>query len=243
MRWRPGLSNQPMHSEVFASSGDASGAGVALALACDALSMEKQAKAADPLAEAGERKQILWIQDREAIRLSGRPYHHGLPSELRCRVVHVAAKTTQDALFALEEGVRCRDFAFVIGELVGNPRVLDFTASRRLSLTAEKHGVPLWLVRLDACADLSSARMRWRVRPAASFRSRWNSQAPGKSAWHAELFRARMHAPGEWILSNENGRNGQGKLGVERPNRQRSAISPDSCDLVRTTVGRSLAAL
>ena len=28
---------------------------------------------------------------------------------------------------------------------------------------AEKHGVPFWLVRLDARHDLGSARMRWRV--------------------------------------------------------------------------------
>ena len=50
--------------------------------------------------------------------------------------------------------MRCRDLAFVIGELAGNPKALDFTSSRRLSLAAEKHGVPLVLVRLDAGARL-----------------------------------------------------------------------------------------
>ena len=92
---------------------------------------------------------------RAALRLTGRPYRPGLPAALRGRVIHVAAATPEDALFALEEGLRCRELACVIGEIAGNPQALDFTASRRLSLAAERHGVPLFLVRLDAARDLS----------------------------------------------------------------------------------------
>jgi protein ImuA len=62
--------------------------------------------------------------------------------------------------------------------------------------------VPLYLVRLDARPDLSSARMRWNVASAPSPEARWNPQAPGTPAWHAELFRARGHRPGEWILGD-----------------------------------------
>ena len=58
----------------------------------------------------------------------------------------------------LEEGLRCRDLAFVVGEIAGNPKALGFTAARRFSLAVERHGVPLWLVRLDAERALSSAR-------------------------------------------------------------------------------------
>ena len=36
-RWRPGLAVQPFHSEIFAPATEASGAGLALALARDAL--------------------------------------------------------------------------------------------------------------------------------------------------------------------------------------------------------------
>ena len=93
----------------------------------------------------------LWVQDEAARRLAGRPYRPGCrpaaPPPDPCR-----RGEPEDALFALEEGLRCRDLAFVIGEIAGNPRALDLTASRRLSLAAEKHGVPLWLVRLDAAA-------------------------------------------------------------------------------------------
>jgi protein ImuA len=194
--WRPGL-GAPRHSEVFARSGEASGAAVALALAADALRT-----AAGPDGEIDDRRPLLWVQDKAALRLGGRPYRAGLPPTFRHRLIHVVADTCEDALFALEEGLRCRDLAAVIGELSGNPRALDFTASRRLTLTAEKHGVPLWLVRLDAAPDLSSARMRWDVCAAASPPPRWNRDAPGSPTWRAELFRARMHPPGTWILND-----------------------------------------
>ena len=228
-RWRPGLAS-PFHNEVFASSDGANGAGFALALARDAM----RAAGKGVLAESEDQRQILWVQDRAALRLTGRPYRQGLPSELRHRLIHVEAKTSQDALFALEEGLRCRDLAFVLGEVAGNPKALDFTASRRLSLAAEKHGVPLWLVRLDAEADLSSARMRWKVAAAPSPAGRWNTAAPEVSAWQAALFRARRHAPGEWTLCDDDGR-----LRAERP----PAPTPDHVDLAGAARGRSLAAL
>lgn len=191
--WRPGLAEGgqgPHHSEVFAFSGEASGAAAALALAADALPVDDD-------------RALLWVQDKAALRLGGRPYHPGLPRPFRNRLIHVVAPKPEDALFALEEGLRCRDLAAVIGEVTGNPKALDFTASRRLTLTAEKYGVPLWLVRLDAARDLSSARMRWQVAAAPSPRPRWNAQAPGTPSWHAELFRARAHSPGNWILSDD----------------------------------------
>ena len=154
-------------------------------------------------AAPGDERPWLWVQDRASLRQTGRPYRPGLPHALRYRLIHVTAATPEDALFALEEGLRCRDLAFVVGEMAGNPRALSLTAQRRLSLAAEKHGVPLWLVRVGAERDLSSARQRWALRPAASLAPRWNPQAPGTAAWHAELFRARNHPPGEWILRDD----------------------------------------
>lgn len=190
-RWQPGLACT-LHGEVFACSSEASGAALALALALDGLGQD-----------AFEQRHVLWVQDKAALRLTGRPYRPGLPSMLCGRVIHVAAATPGDALFALEEGVRCRELACVIGEIAGNPRALDFTASRRLTLAAERHGVALVLVRLDAMRDLSSARMRWQVAAAPSLPPRWNAVAPGAPAWRAELFRARTHPPGEWILRDD----------------------------------------
>ncbi len=179
-----------IHAELFSGPQDCAGAAFALAL---------EGRRALP----GDERPWLWVQDRASLRQTGRPYRPGLPPALRHRLVHVAVTTPEDALFALEEGLRCRDLAFVVGEIAGNPRALSLTAQRRLSLMAEKHGVPLWLVRVGAGRDLSSARQRWALRPAASLPPRWNAQAPGTPAWHAELFRARNHPPGEWILRDD----------------------------------------
>ncbi|HUQ12865.1 MAG TPA: hypothetical protein VM055_01140 [Novosphingobium sp.] len=194
-RWRPGLANACRHSEIFASSAEASGAGLALSLALDARRAAASASGDDP-----DERAWLWVQDKVARRLSGRPYYRGMPEPLRHRLIHVAAGSPEDALFALEEGLRCRELAFVIGEIAGNPRALGLTASRRLSLAAEKHGVPLWLVRLDAKRDLGSARLRWEARSTPSARPRWDANAPGAPAWEAELLRAHTHQPGRWRL-------------------------------------------
>jgi protein ImuA len=226
-RWRPGLTTQPLHTEIFACGREASGAGLALALARDGLHA-----AGTP----DERRQVLWVQERSAIRLGGRPYLHGLPDDVRHRVIHVAAKSPEDALFAMEEGLKCRDLACVIGEVAGNPRALSFTASRRLSLAAERHGVALWLVRLDARPDLSSARMRWQVAAAPSCAPRWNSEAPGAARWRAELFRARGHLPGEWMMDDADG-----ILRAERWSGSH-ASAPDHGDLAAGPGARSLAA-
>jgi len=217
-RWRPGLGGSALHGEVFAPAGEGSGAALALALALDA-------------ALPGEERTWLWVQDAAALRQGGRPYRPGLPPALRHRLIHVAATTPEDALFALEEGLRCRDLAFVIGEVAGNPRALDFTASRRLSLAVERHGVPLWLVRLDARPDLSSARQRWQARAAPSLPPRWNPAAPGAPAWQAELFRARAHPPGQWIVRDE-----RHALAVYL------AAAPNSGDLAGAAGDRPLAA-
>lgn len=200
-RWAPGL-GPVAQVEIFASSREGSGAGAALAMALDAWRCTPRGDGA----EAEDRRAVVWVQTRAAVKRGGRPFRPGLPHEIRHRLIHVVADKDEDALFALEEAVRCREVAFVIGELAGSPRALDFTASRRLTLAAEKHGVPLTLVRLDGTRDLSSARQRWAVQAAPSALPEWNRQAPGIAAWQAELFRARRHPPGSWRLSEVDGR-------------------------------------
>lgn len=226
-RWHPGAAGA-LHNEVFASSQDGSGAGLALALARDALTNSTRDALmngardgeAPAQAKAEDCRSVLWVQDRAAIRLNGRPFRAGLPEWLQGRLIHVAAGTPEDALFALEEGLQCRDLACVIGEMAGNPRALSFTASRRLTLAAERHGVPLWLIRLDAARDLSSARMRWEAAAAPSAPPQWDARAPGRPAWRAALLRARNHPPGEWILDDD------GHSLAVRPNAKHAAHAP-----------------
>src|SRR3954452_15272313 len=152
------------------------------------------------LAQLDRHKPLLWIQDRMAILESGRVHPPGLPSQ---NLIHVQARDARDALWAMEEGVRCSGLSCVIGELWGDPRVLDFTATRRLAVASERSGVPCWLVRLGGTANLSGARMRWRIASAPSLLNPLDPRAPGAPAWDAELFRARNSPPGQWIVGHE----------------------------------------
>ncbi|MEO6581221.1 MAG: recA-like protein [Sphingomicrobium sp.] len=152
------------------------------------------------LAQVEPGKPLLWVQERMAILEAGRVYPPGLDSH---DLLHVAARDSSSALWAMEEGLRCGALGAVIGELWGDPASLDFTATRRLAVAAERSGVPAWLVRLSGSANLSGARMRWRIASAPSLGHPFDPRAPGAPAWDAELFRARGHPPGRWTLSHD----------------------------------------
>ena len=151
-----------------------------------------------PQVERG--KPLLWVQDRMAILESGRIYPPGLRG---IELIHVEARDARAALWAMEEGVRCSGLSGVVGELWGDPAALDFTATRRLAVAAERSRVPCWLVRLGGRANLSGARMRWRIASGPSIANPFDPRAPGASAWQAELFRARGHPPGRWSIAHE----------------------------------------
>jgi protein ImuA len=154
------------------------------------------------LAQVETGKPVLWVQDRMAILESGRIHPPGLLSQ---NLIHVEARDARDALWAMEEGVRCSALSSVIGEIWGDPRVLDFTATRRLAVASERSGVPCWLVRLGGTANLSGARMRWRIASAPSLLNEFDPRAPGTPAWDAELFRAKGMPPGRWSIAREAG--------------------------------------
>jgi len=138
-----------------------------------------------------------------AIIEAGRVHPAGLGL---AELIHVEARDAGDALWAMEEGLRCSSLSAVIGEIRGDPRVLDFTATRRLAVAAERSGVPCWLVRLGGTANLSGARMRWQIASSPSLAHSFDPKAPGSPAWDAELFRARGFAPGRWSVAHETGR-------------------------------------
>lgn len=154
------------------------------------------------LPQVDRSKPVLWVQDRMAILESGRIHPPGLGGT---NIIHVEARDARAALWAMEEGVRCAALSAVIGELWGDPQALDFTASRRLAVASERSGVACWLVRLGGNANLSGARMRWRIASAPSLANPLDQRAPGTPAWDAELFRARGFPPGQWVAAYEAG--------------------------------------
>src|SRR5262249_18631514 len=72
------------------------------------------------------------------------------------------------ALRAGYEGLICKGLAAVIIEIWGEPKVLDLTASRKLTLMAEQHSVMAELFRSGAEPKPSTAETRWLVRTATS---------------------------------------------------------------------------
>ena len=156
------------------------------------------------LAHLDTAKPVLWIQDRLSRKETGRPHLRGLPRPIE--IIHVDANRPVDVLWAMEEGLRCPAFGAVLGEVWGDPAVLDFTATKRLALRSEAHRIPAWLIRRAATAGLSAARNRWRVASLQSLKHPWDSRAPGAPVWEADLFRSRWGKTGRWVAQYDGTR-------------------------------------
>src|SRR5690606_17327841 len=142
-----------------------------------------------------------WVARVSAIERPSRPFIPRLPPSLGQSTTPVPGASGEDALWAMEEGLRCPSLLGVIGEITGDPAALDFTASRRLAVACERHGVPAFLIRFNGTPNLSGARERWRVRSAPSYQNHWNSKAAGTAVLSAQLLRSRSVAPGAWDFS------------------------------------------
>ena len=180
------------------------------------------------LAQIKRGKPLLWVLERMAMIEAGRIYPPGLGI---AELIHVDARDARAALWAMEEGLRCSALGAVIGEIWGDPKALDFTATRRLAVAAERNGVAAYLIRQSGHANLSGARMRWRVASAPSGTHPLDANAPGAATWDAELFRARGFVPGRWSIACDA--HGQAKVSNED--------SADRLSMVAAAADRTLA--
>ena len=145
------------------------------------------------LGTSAGRGNLIWVAEDMALAESGAPYGPGLEAfGLRPeRLVTVQAARTRDLLWAMEEALRCRAVATVIGEMRDGE--IDGVAVRRLSLAAAESGALALLLRATPPADASTAATRWIVGA---------SPSPGASgvAYTATLIRNRRGPTGSWIL-------------------------------------------
>ncbi|MEM9577807.1 MAG: hypothetical protein AAF999_12425 [Pseudomonadota bacterium] len=142
---------------------------------------------------------VLWVQDHLSRKETGGVYLPGIGTKRP--ILQVRVSRAADALWAMEEGLRCQNLTAVIGEVWGDPPALDFTATKRLAMRAEAAEVPCWLIRRAAAPNLSAARDRWRVMSLASAPHPHDHQAPGAPRWQVELFRSRNRPPGTWVAT------------------------------------------
>lgn len=111
------------------------------------------------------------------------------------RLVLVRAPRPADALWAMEEALRCRA---VSGVLMVSPGI-GLTAGRRLMLAAEAGGALGLLLRPDSPAPGPAVALtRWRVGPLPAL-------AVDEPRWQVELLRARGGTGGQWALHWRDG--------------------------------------
>lgn len=140
----------------------------------------------------GKAKQaMLWLRERRSIESAGILHASGW-AELGGAPEHGLVGVVPDTvslLRATAEALHCGELGAVTLEGWGTMRALDLTASRRLVLAAEKSGVPLLLLRINARPSPSAARTRWQVVSAPSRALPGN--APGRPTFDLTLLRQR----------------------------------------------------
>jgi protein ImuA len=144
----------------------------------------------------GRERSVLWIIEDMALSESGAPYGPGLDSFGLApeRLLTVAAAHRRDLLWAMEEALRCRAMAAVIGEWRHGE--IDMVAMRRLSLAAAESGALALLLRGVPVSDASTAATRWIVGAAPSAAA----HGLGPPRFALRLVRNRRGPLGSWIL-------------------------------------------
>lgn len=125
------------------------------------------------------------------------------------RMLFVDVQKEKDALWVMEEALKCEGLAAVIGEI----RNLDFKTSRRLQLAVEQSRVTGFIIRhnlkqLNTIACVA----RWKIAPLASD---INMPGVGFARWKVELLKVRNGKPGSWEMEWH-----AGKLRIVQPEKQ-----------------------
>lgn len=165
--------------------------------------------------------QVLWIVRRRDL-FAPALAQAGLSSG---RLIHAEARNDIELLAAMEDALRHRGLAAVIGEV----RKASLTATRRLQLAAEGGSTLALLLRSpprsgeDPLASPSAALTRWRIGPAPSTPLPVNGI--GRTRWRVELVRQRGGAPFELTMEacDETGRCALVAELVDRPDSARRA--------------------
>ena len=111
---------------------------------------------------------LAWVQQDMAALEGGQPYGPGgaLFGFDPARLLLVRTATAKDALWAMEESLRCPGIAAVVGELSGAGDAADLTATRRLNLAMQARGTLGLLLRQQPLRGTSACASRWIVRAA-----------------------------------------------------------------------------
>jgi protein ImuA len=112
------------------------------------------------------------------------------------RLVLLRVPDAAGALRAASDALTCPALGAVVIELIGEPKLLDLVAYRRLALGAGQSGVTALLLRFSAVPSFGVAETRWLVRAAPSgLEDDW-----GRPIFDVELQRNRHGPGGHWVI-------------------------------------------
>jgi protein ImuA len=146
------------------------------------------------------RKTVLWIATDFAALEAGDIYGLGCDLFGLCarELVIVKVARATDALWAMEEALKCRALSAAIAELPNDAPLADLTATRRLTLAAREGGGFGFLLRHRASALTSSAETRWRVAASNAQPDRFGGL--GHTAFSLTLHKNRRGPTGRWPI-------------------------------------------
>lgn len=118
------------------------------------------------------------------------------------RLIFIDLKRERDVLWAMEEALKCKGLAAVIGEL----GEINFTQTRRLQLVAEQSRVTGFVLRSDPKKLSATACVaRWNINPLPS-ELEGGMPGVGFPRWNVELLKVRNGNPGTWKVEWSSGR-------------------------------------
>lgn len=118
------------------------------------------------------------------------------------QLIFIDLKRERDILWAMEEALKCKGLAAVVGELGG----INFTQTRRLQLAAEQSRVTGFVLRSDSKKLSATACVaRWSI---SHLPSELEDGMPGVGfpRWNVELLKVRNGNPGIWKVEWSEGR-------------------------------------
>ena len=116
------------------------------------------------------------------------------------RLLLIRARREPEALWAFEEALKSGAVSAAIGAL-DKPA---FVATRRLDFAARSGQACGFVLRTGPAADLSAARLRWRVVAEPSASHPFDPRAPGAARLRAELVRSRDGRSGSFLLEQDD---------------------------------------
>lgn len=133
------------------------------------------------------------------------------------RIIFIDALREKEALWTIEEALKCDALSAVVGEL----KEVSFTESRRLQLAVEHSRVTGFIHRCNPRSENTTAFVsRWKIRPLPSTLED-GMPGIGLPRWSVQLQRVRNGRPGSWQVEWTEG-------GFRRIPLFKQALSPKS---------------